>query len=88
MRRAHGAARRSLERPARPDVPAQDHHRVLALAHEPPVDVVHDYPDVISEGLSEPSPLLLDPEGETDEQATLFDVPRPEGHTCCRTGRC
>ena len=43
------------------------------------VDVVHDYPDVVSEGLSEPSPLLLDPEGETDEQTTLFDVPRPEG---------
>src|SRR6185436_17866450 len=79
MRRAHGAARRSLERPARPDAAPEEHHRHLAPVHEPPVDVVHDYPDVISEGLSEPSPLLLDPEGETDEQATLFDAPRPEG---------
>jgi DNA segregation ATPase FtsK/SpoIIIE, S-DNA-T family len=79
MRRAHGAARRSLERPARVDAAPADDHRLLAPVHEAPVDVVHDYPDVISEGLSEPSPLLLDPEGETDEQATLFDAPRPEG---------
>ncbi len=84
MRRAHGAARRSLERPDRPEVAEAEHHRFLAPVHEPPVDVVHDYPDVISEGLSgssetSPSPLLLDPEGETDEQTTLFDAPRPEG---------
>ena len=63
----------------RAELPLQEHHRHLAPAHEPPVDVVHDYPDVISEGLSEPPPLLLDPEGETDEQTTLFDAPRPEG---------
>ena len=47
--------------------------------HEPPVDVVHDYPDVVSEGLSEPPPLLLDADDETEEGASLFDVPRAEG---------
>jgi DNA segregation ATPase FtsK/SpoIIIE, S-DNA-T family len=46
--------------------------------HEPPIDVVHDYPDVVSEGLSEPSPLLAYDE-ETDEQATLFEAPRATG---------
>ena len=50
-----------------------------ALVHEPPVDVVHDYPDVVSEGLSEPPPLLLDPDGVTDEQTVLFDAPPVEG---------
>jgi DNA segregation ATPase FtsK/SpoIIIE, S-DNA-T family len=78
MRRAPGAARRSLERPARLDVGAGEHHRLLAPAHEPPVDVVHDYPDVISEGLSEPSPLLVGDE-PTEEQTALFDVPRAHG---------
>jgi S-DNA-T family DNA segregation ATPase FtsK/SpoIIIE len=76
VRRAHGAARRSLERPARPQEPVQDHHR--ALVHEPPVDVVHDYPDVVSEGLSEPPQLLLDEE-QTEEQTALFDVRRAAG---------
>ena len=47
--------------------------------HEPPVDVVHDYPDVVSEGLSEPPQLLLDPDGVTDEQTVLFDAPPVEG---------
>ncbi len=47
--------------------------------HEPPIDVVHDYPDVVSEGLSEPSPLLVQPDDDTEEQPALFDVPRPEG---------
>ena len=50
-----------------------------ALVHEPPIDVVHDYPDVVSEGLSEPPPLLLDPDGVTDEQTVLFDAPLVEG---------
>jgi S-DNA-T family DNA segregation ATPase FtsK/SpoIIIE len=77
VRRAHGAARRSLERPDTvPEIAAQDHHR--SLVHEPPVDVVHDYPDVVSEGFSEPPQLLLDEE-PTEEQTALFDVPRAQG---------
>ena len=62
-----------------------DRHKVVsapppALAqHEPPIDVVHDYPDVVSEGLSEPPPLLVEPDDETEEQTALFDVPRGRG---------
>ncbi len=85
LRRSHHAVRRAgaVARSRRRDtsvtgtvpgtVPA------LVEQHAPPVDVVHDYPDVISEGLSEPSPLLLQPDAPTEEQAPLFDVPRPEG---------
>ena len=79
LRRSHHAVRRAV---ARPDRPKRD--EVLApppvLAQpEPPIDVVHDYPDVVSEGLSEPPPLLLDSDEETAEQTALFDVPRAEG---------
>jgi S-DNA-T family DNA segregation ATPase FtsK/SpoIIIE len=79
VRRAHGAAsrRRGVGREKAADrVHASG---PLALAHEPPVDVVHDYPDVVSEGLSEPPPLLL-AEEPTEEQAPLFEIaPRPQG---------
>jgi S-DNA-T family DNA segregation ATPase FtsK/SpoIIIE len=79
LRRSHHAVQRAV---ARPEKVAQS-HKVLApppaLVHEPPVDVVHDYPDVVSEGLSEPPPLLLDPDGVTDEQTVLFDAPPVEG---------
>ncbi|MGH3072176.1 MAG: DNA translocase FtsK, partial [Gaiellaceae bacterium] len=78
LRRSHRAVRRAVARPEK----VTDGHKVLAppptLAqhHEPPVDVVHDYPDVISEGLSEP-PLMLADE-VTEEQTALFDIPRAE----------
>jgi S-DNA-T family DNA segregation ATPase FtsK/SpoIIIE len=80
LRRSHHAVRRAV---ARPEKVAQS-NRVgsgppPALVHEPPVDVVHDYPDVVSEGLSEPPQLLLDPDGVTDEQTVLFDAPPVEG---------
>ena len=79
LRRSHHAVRRAVARPERPkrdDVLAPP--PVLAQ-HEPPIDVVHDYPDVVSEGLSEPPPLLVDSDDETEEQTALFDVPRAEG---------
>ena len=80
LRRSHHAVRRAV---ARPERVAQSNKVVVApppaLVHEPPVDVVHDYPDVVSEGLSEPPPLLLDPDGVTDEQTVLFDAPPVEG---------
>ncbi len=79
LRRSHHAVRRAVARPERPkrqDVAAPP---PLLAHHEPPVDVVHDYPDVVSEGLSEPAPLLLSPDEETEEQSTLFDAPRAEG---------
>jgi DNA segregation ATPase FtsK/SpoIIIE, S-DNA-T family len=54
--------------------------------HAPPVDVKHDYPDLISDSVSGPPPVLLRPEPEDDEvdertaentQETLFDPPSP-----------
>ena len=79
LRRSHHAVRRAVARPEK----VADSNKVVApppaLVHEPPVDVVHDYPDVVSEGLSEPPQLLLDPDGVTDEQTVLFDAPPVEG---------
>ena len=79
LRRSHHAVRRAVARPEKVAVSNKVLGPPPALAqHEPPVDVVHDYPDVVSEGLSEPPPMLLDEEA-TEEQAALFDVPRAEG---------
>src|SRR5438093_1016379 len=39
--------------------------------HEPPVDAVHDFPDVVS---NEPPPLLVAPEPDPEDQPSLFDV--------------
>ncbi len=80
LRIAGSAARRRLERPEKA---AQSNEVVAppaAIMHAPPVDVVHDYPDVISEGL-EPQPLVHDdPEGDTAEgwNEPLFDADRPD----------
>ena len=72
VRRAHDAARRSLEREwAEPE---DDEAPTMLVRHEPPVDVAHDYPDVVSE----PPPLLLhdDPPSEEDETASdVFAAP-------------
>jgi S-DNA-T family DNA segregation ATPase FtsK/SpoIIIE len=75
LRRSHHAVRRAVARPEKVALSTKVSGPPPALVHEPPVDVVHDYPDVVSEGLSEPPPLLLDEEA-TEEQAPLFDVPR------------
>jgi DNA segregation ATPase FtsK/SpoIIIE, S-DNA-T family len=78
LRRSHHAVRRAVER--RPDKPARSEQPVSApppaLAPEPPVDVEHDYPDVVSDGHSQPPPLIAD---EPTEEAALFDAPPPEG---------
>ena len=80
LRRSHHAVRRVVARPEKVAVSNKLASGRPALAHhEPPVDVVHDYPDVISEGLSEPSPLLVQPDAPTEEQTPLFDAPRAEG---------
>ena len=65
-------ARRSLERTQMPDeapLPVLGSRPVA-----PPVDAVHDYPDVVTENA--PPPLLIPLEDE--EQPSLFDV-RPTG---------
>ena len=78
VRRAHGAARRHGPGRENGAVASPLSGPPPALVHEPPVDVVHDYPDVVSEGLSEPPPLLVGEE-PTEEQAPLFEVPPVHG---------
>ena len=79
VRRASSAARRRVERPGRADeLVFQEHKPLPAPRHEPPIDVVHDFPDVVSEGLSQPPPLLVD-EPDEDTQSTLFELPRDQG---------
>ncbi len=74
VRRAHTRARRA--RPLEHVEPAP----VIPLRpHEPPVDVVHDFPDVI--GDTQPSPLLIEPPSTEDpDQPSLFDVGTIESH--------
>jgi S-DNA-T family DNA segregation ATPase FtsK/SpoIIIE len=84
LRRSHDHLRRgaSAARARRRDtsVTGTVPGTVPALAHhEPPVDVVHDYPDVVSEGLSQPAPLLAGMEEQTEERSTPFDAPLAEG---------
>jgi DNA segregation ATPase FtsK/SpoIIIE, S-DNA-T family len=68
----HHAARRSFQRAA-PPLRVIDGERALAPAkpQAPPIDVVNEFPDLVSE--AEPPPLLVQPEPEPDE-SSLFDV--------------
>jgi len=75
VRRAHHRARQAL--PAQTEVrPAP----VIPLrTHEPPVDAVHDFPDVVGE--NQPPPLLIEPPSSEDpDQPSLFDVGTVESH--------
>ncbi len=72
VKRAHSRARQALPtqhaepQPAAPVIPLR--------APEPPVDAVHDFPDVVGDG--QPPPLLVDPVSTADDpdQPSLFDV--------------
>ncbi|MGH3105068.1 MAG: DNA translocase FtsK [Gaiellaceae bacterium] len=70
LRRAGTSARRSLERPV-PSALAPPTLEPALSPLSPPVDVEHDYPDVVSE----PPPLLV-PEREwlEDDPPSLFDT--------------
>jgi len=75
VRRAHGHARRLRTRPAHAEAPPAAPVPAPALhTLEPPVDVEHDYPDVVSE--TGPPPLLAyEPEHEDEpDQPSLFDA--------------
>ena len=75
LRRARSAAQRSLERADRDPGPAHDDYvspPPPQLVHEPPVDVVEDYPDVVSEG------LVADEEPTGEYVAPTFDVDRAD----------
>jgi S-DNA-T family DNA segregation ATPase FtsK/SpoIIIE len=71
VRHAGKRARRSLERA---QAPAETLPVLGSRPVAPPVDAVHDYPDVVTENA--PPPLLIPFEDE--EQPSLFDV-RPTG---------
>jgi DNA segregation ATPase FtsK/SpoIIIE, S-DNA-T family len=77
VRHAHTRVRRERER----ELPEE---RPLSLPVEPPVDVKHDYPDLVSDTISGPAPALFqrepdpfeEPTAERDpSQETLFDLP-------------
>ncbi|MGI9111698.1 MAG: DNA translocase FtsK [Gaiellaceae bacterium] len=79
LRRASTAARSRIEREK---LVARSHKALapppaLAPGHEPPVDVVHDYPDVVAEE-PEPPPLVIDEDSTAETwQPPTFDVDRP-----------
>jgi DNA segregation ATPase FtsK/SpoIIIE, S-DNA-T family len=76
VRRAHSKARRArihtpAAEPAAPVIPLR--------TPEPPVDAVHDFPDVVGE--TQPPPLLAaEPEPDEPDQPSLFDVTAEEKH--------
>jgi len=76
VKRAHSRARHAL--PADPAVQAAP---VIPIrtAVEPPVDAVHDFPDVVGE--NQPPPLLIEPASTDDpDQPSLFEVATAESH--------
>jgi S-DNA-T family DNA segregation ATPase FtsK/SpoIIIE len=72
VKRAHSRARQAL--PAQHVEPQSAAPVIPLRAPEPPVDVVHDFPDVVGDG--QPPPLLVDPVSTADDpdQPSLFDV--------------
>jgi S-DNA-T family DNA segregation ATPase FtsK/SpoIIIE len=76
VRRAHTKAREAR----RHELPAAPVAAVVPLrAAEPPVDAVHDFPDVVGE--TQPPPLLVQPEPEEDpDTPSLFDVTTEPTH--------
>jgi DNA segregation ATPase FtsK/SpoIIIE, S-DNA-T family len=68
----HHAARRSFQR-ATPPLRVIEGDRAVAPAkpQAPPIDVVNEFPDLVSE--TEPPPLLVQPDPEPEE-TSLFDV--------------
>jgi S-DNA-T family DNA segregation ATPase FtsK/SpoIIIE len=79
VHRAHQTVRAAKERSAVRSAPAE------VLPPEPPVDVKQDYPDLVSDSVSAPPPLLVHDEEPEDAhlfeptQESLFDAPAPVG---------
>ncbi len=74
VKRAHTKARE-----------ARHHERAAPTAtvvplrpHDPPVDAVHDFPDVVGE--TQPPPLLVETEPDEPDQPSLFDVTAETTH--------
>jgi S-DNA-T family DNA segregation ATPase FtsK/SpoIIIE len=73
-RAVHRAASRSFQRQPR-EVPALrviDGEAETRTPLRPPVDVVDEFPELLSE--SEPPPLLVEPQPEPEPEEALFDV--------------
>lgn len=76
-RAVHRAARRSIPRRselAAPPLRVIDGDAPMVKPHAPPVDVVHEFPELVSEG--EHAPLLVEEQFEQEqvqEQPTLFE---------------
>ncbi len=69
VKRAHTKARQARQ----PELTAPTATVVPLRPAEPPVDAVHDFPDVVGE--SQPPPLLVQPEPEHEpDTPSLFDV--------------
>ena len=92
--RTSAAAAARLERPDRPERWPRRSIAASALAlHEPPVDVVHDYPDVISEGCPQLRDIAVSAParpGRADGRAgdALRCAASPRANTCCPTAAC
>jgi DNA segregation ATPase FtsK/SpoIIIE, S-DNA-T family len=75
VKRAHTKARQARVTASEP---ALEPAPVIPLRpHEPPVDAVHDFPDVVGE--TQPPPLIPEREEEPD-QPSLFDVTAEAAH--------
>jgi DNA segregation ATPase FtsK/SpoIIIE, S-DNA-T family len=73
VRKAHTAARRTLERPTLVAIPTPV-ARPAPNAH--PVDGVNEYPDIVGEDERiEPTPLLIEQDPTSGEQQSLFEAP-------------
>jgi S-DNA-T family DNA segregation ATPase FtsK/SpoIIIE len=73
VRRAHSRALR-----ARPAAATERAPVIPLRPHEPPVDAVHDFPDVVGE--TQPPLLLVESELDDPDQPSLFDVGSVEAH--------
>ena len=77
VKQARTVAQRRLERPALAAVPQATLSAVPEPRHEPVIDAVHDYPDVVGEAdVLEPPPLLVEPDSSSEEQQSLFEPVR------------
>jgi S-DNA-T family DNA segregation ATPase FtsK/SpoIIIE len=71
LRRSHHAVRTAAQRRQAAPAPGSSPKLAKPPTHSPPLDAVHDFPDVVG---AEPQPLLVRPEPLEEDPPTLFDV--------------
>jgi S-DNA-T family DNA segregation ATPase FtsK/SpoIIIE len=76
VKRAHTKARQA--RAVAPESALEPATVIPLRPHEPPVDAVHDFPDVVGE--TQPPPLIPEREEEEPDHPSLFDVTAGESH--------